>query len=105
MCSEWHNKPSLLAQQALSAGTTLTHLLCPHCHASVLDATIPTGDHHCQVRLNKWPRTTCMMWGNLLASLAPELVADSLHVQTLPLVLYAILAILTNATLLPSFLE
>ena len=46
-----------------------------------------------------------MTWGNPLARLAPELVADQLHVRTLPLVLHAMLATLTNATLLPSFLE
>ena len=46
-----------------------------------------------------------MMWGNPLAHLAPELVADELHVRTLPSVLHAMLATLTNATLLPSFLK
>ena len=46
-----------------------------------------------------------MTWGNPLASLAPELVDDQLYVRMLPLVLHAVLATLTNATLLPSFLE
>ena len=45
------------------------------------------------------------MWGNPLANLAPELIADNLHVKKLLLVLHAVLATLTNATLLPSFLE
>ena len=52
-----------------------------------------------------WPRTTGMMWGNPLARLTPELVDDQLHVRALPSVLHAMLATLTNATLLPSFLE
>ena len=46
-----------------------------------------------------------MPWGNPLARLAPELVDDQLHVRTLPLVLHTVLGTLTNATLLPSFLE
>ena len=44
-------------------------------------------------------------WGNPLASLAPELVTDGLHVRMLPSVLHAVLATLTNATLLSNFLE
>ena len=52
-----------------------------------------------------WPRTTGMMWGNPLARLTPELVDDQLYVRTLPSVLHTVLATLTNATLLPSFLE
>ena len=66
---------------------------------------VPKGDHSCHVCLRMWPRTTGTMWGNLITSLALELVADELHVQTLPSVLHAVLAMLANATLLPSFLE
>ena len=72
---------------------------------AVLDATVPMGDHHCHTCSNKWPRTTGTTWGKPLASLAPELVADNLHVQMLPSVLHVVLATLTNAMLLPSFLE
>ena len=64
------------ARHALSAGASLTHLLCPDCHASVLDTTILTGNHHCYACSNKWPRITGRMWGNPLTSLAPELVTD-----------------------------
>ena len=93
------------ARHALAADASLTHLLCPKCHASVLDTVVPNGEHRCHACAHTWPRTTGMTWGNPLASLAPELVDDQLYVRTLPSVLHAVLATLTNATLLPSFLE
>ena len=66
---------------------------------------MPNGAHRCHACAHTWPRTTGRAWGNPLASLAPELVDDQLYVRTLPSVLHAVLATLTNATLLPSFLE
>ena len=93
------------ARHALAAAAPLTHLLCPKCHASVLDIVAPHNDHRCHACAHTWPRTTGVTWGNPLACLSPALVGDQLHIRTLPSVLHAVLATLTNATLLPSFLE
>ena len=93
------------ARHALAAYASLTHLLCPKCHASILDTVVPNGKHRCHACAHTWPRTTGMPWGNPLARLAPELVDDQLHVRMLPSVLHTMLATLTSATLLPSFLE
>ena len=94
-----------MAQHALAADTTLTHLSYPHYHAFVLETTISMGNHYCHAHSNKLPHTTGTTWGNPLASLAPELITNHLHVRMLLLVLHAVLATLTNATLLLSFLE
>ena len=94
-----------MARQALTTGAFLTYWLCPHCHALVLEAMVPKGNHCSHACLCMWPHTTGMTWGNPLTSLAPELIAEKLHVCKLPSVLHAVLATMTNATLLPSFLE